>query len=184
MISRHSIVLLGENTAELGGSEYLAALHGVVAGEPPACDALAERRLIDALLEAIVAGAVASAHDCSEGGLAVAVAESCMMDRDAMLGAELDLSGWAALPRRALLFGEAQGRVLVSTPDPNAVLAIALRHGVPARPVGTVGRPGGPLRLRLAGAAFEAPLAPLAAAWHDTIAAIMSASALPSAAPA
>ncbi|MBI2796100.1 MAG: phosphoribosylformylglycinamidine synthase subunit PurL [Gemmatimonadetes bacterium] len=179
-----AIVLLGENTAELGGSEYLATLHGVVAGEPPACDVAGERRLVDALLAAIAAGAIASAHDCSEGGLAVAIAESCMMDRDQPLGADIDLSPWEALPRRALLFGEAQGRIVVSTPDPAAVLAIAAAHGVPARPVGTVGTAHAPLRVRIGGAGWESPMARLAAAWHDSIPTIMSAGALPPASPA
>src|SRR5207253_8077407 len=76
-----SIVLLGEPTGELGASEYLARIHGVVAGRPPRCDLAAERRLIDAVLDAIQAGHITSAHDTSDGGLAVALAECCMMDR-------------------------------------------------------------------------------------------------------
>src|SRR5688572_6021375 len=59
-----AIVLLGEPTSELGGSEYLARVHGVTAGAPPRCDLTAEKRLIDALLEAIRGGLVSSAHDC------------------------------------------------------------------------------------------------------------------------
>ncbi|MBI2408498.1 MAG: phosphoribosylformylglycinamidine synthase subunit PurL [Gemmatimonadetes bacterium] len=133
-----SIVLLGDNTAELGGSEYLAWIHGVVAGAPPACDLEAERRLIDALLAAIREGRVSSAHDCSEGGLAVALAECCIADAAHPLGAQVDLTAWAALPLRALLFGEAQGRVVVSTSHPDAVVAIAAAHGVPAAVIGTV----------------------------------------------
>src|SRR5205085_1978614 len=75
------IVLFGEPTDELGASEYLHAVHGVIAGAPPGCNLERERATIDALLEAIEAGAVRSAHDCSDGGLAVALAECCMMDR-------------------------------------------------------------------------------------------------------
>ncbi|MEK6611679.1 MAG: phosphoribosylformylglycinamidine synthase subunit PurL [Gemmatimonadota bacterium] len=134
----HQIVLLGDNTGELGGSEYLAWIHGVVAGAPPACDLAGEKALIDALLESIAGSHVASAHDCSEGGLAVALAECCIGNEDRPQGAEVDLSPWAALPLRALLFGEAQGRVIVSTAGAPAVLAIAARHGVPARLIGTV----------------------------------------------
>jgi phosphoribosylformylglycinamidine synthase len=100
-----AIVLLGEPTNELGASEYLSRIHGQTAGAPPACDLAREKALIDALLDAIKAGAVASAHDCSEGGLAVALAESAMMDRDEPFGADVDLSPWAGLSTRALLLG-------------------------------------------------------------------------------
>ncbi len=134
----HDIVLLGENTTELGGSEYLAWIHGVVAGAPPACDLDGEKRLIDALLAIIGNDLAASAHDCSEGGLAVALAECCIGQADQPMGAQVDLTAWAALPRRALLFGEAQGRVVLSTTDAPAVLETARAHGVPARVIGTV----------------------------------------------
>ncbi len=132
------IVLLGENSDEIGGSEYLSWVHGVVAGAPPHCDLDGEKHLIDALLEAIRAGHVRSAHDCSEGGLAVALAESCIADRAQPMGAEITLDAWAALIPRALLFGEAQGRVVVSTANAEAVLAIAKAHRVPARIIGRV----------------------------------------------
>ncbi len=133
-----SIVLLGENSDELGGSEYLAWIHGVVAGAPPAVDLAGEKKLIDALLEGIRAGHVASAHDTSEGGLAVALAECCMADRTRPMGATVDVTAWSTLATRALLFGETQGRVIVSSANAGAVLAIAKRHGVPARVIGTV----------------------------------------------
>jgi Phosphoribosylformylglycinamidine (FGAM) synthase, synthetase domain len=109
------IVLLGEPTNELGGSEYLARVHGVVAGAPPRCDLEREKATIDALLDAIRAGVVRSAHDCSDGGLAVALAECCIGDRDGTIGAEIELTKWISLPRRALLFGEAQARIILST---------------------------------------------------------------------
>ncbi|HEY0972400.1 MAG TPA: phosphoribosylformylglycinamidine synthase subunit PurL [Gemmatimonadales bacterium] len=173
-----AIVLLGENTDELGASEYLVRVHGVVAGSPPRCDLDAERKLIDALLGAIEAGAVRSAHDCSDGGLAVALAECAMMDRTRARGATVDLSPWQRLPLRALLFGEAQGRVVVSTPDPDAVLAIAARHGVPARRVGTVGESGQPLSFTVGERVIDAPLDRIAAAYHDAIPDIMNRPAL------
>jgi len=133
-----TVVLLGENTDELGGSEYLSWVHGVVAGAPPRCDLEGEKQLIDALLEAIRAGHVRSAHDCSEGGLAVALAESCIADRAKPMGAEINLDSWQALIPRALFFGEAQGRVVVSTANAEAVLSIAKAHRVPARIIGRV----------------------------------------------
>jgi phosphoribosylformylglycinamidine synthase subunit PurL len=169
-----AIVLLGEPTPELGASEYLARIHDVVAGAPPACDLGAERALIDALLESITGGAVASAHDCSDGGLAVALAECCMMDRGARHGATIDLSAWRDLSTRALLFGEAQARVVLSTDRPDTVLAVAKRHGVPARVIGTVGPLEAPLTIATATTRLTAPLATLDEAYHEAIPRIMS----------
>ena len=168
-----AIVLLGENSDELGASEYLAHIHGVVAGAPPRVDLDAERALIEALLEAIRSGAVRSAHDCSEGGLGVALAECAIGDAERQFGAEIDLSAWDGVPVRALLFGETQGRVVVSTPDPAAVIAIAKRHGVPARQVGRVRAASRVLRLTIGARTVEAKLARLAAAYHGAIPSIM-----------
>ncbi|HEX9562856.1 MAG TPA: phosphoribosylformylglycinamidine synthase subunit PurL [Gemmatimonadaceae bacterium] len=172
--SGNAIVLLGENTDELGGSEYAQWIHGVVAGAPPRCDLVAERRLIDALLEAIKAGTVASAHDCSDGGLAVALAECCMIDADLKFGATVDLTTWEALPLRALLFGEAQGRVIVSTPDPAAVIAIARRYGVPVAEVGRVTDADGTFEVRVGERRFSRSVAALADAYHNAIPAMMA----------
>ncbi len=169
-----AIVLLGEPTSELGASEYLAYIHRLTAGAPPACDLAAERRLIDALLEAIAAGEVRSAHDCSDGGLAVAVAECCIMDRDALWGAEVDLSPWSTLPRRALFFGEAQGRVVLSTANAERVLAVARRHGVPAMVIGRVQSPDAGLRIRVGADVAHSDIASLADAYHEAIPRIMT----------
>jgi phosphoribosylformylglycinamidine synthase len=169
-----AIVLLGENTDELGATEYIRWIHGTVAGPPPACDLAAEARLIEALLEAIGAGAVESAHDCSDGGLAVALAECCVMNADRMVGATVDLSPWSSLAVRALLFGEAQGRVVVSTPDPAAVLAIAQRHGVPAKAIGQVGAVDGTLEMRIGDREVRATVSRLSDAFHGALPAMMS----------
>jgi phosphoribosylformylglycinamidine synthase len=94
-------------------------------------------------------------------------------DIEALKGAELDLGPWAKLPRNALLFGEGQGRVVISTPDPAAVLAVAGAHGVPAKRIGTV-------RAKTAGFRINAMLIEvekLAQAFHDAIPSIMSGSA-------
>lgn len=170
----NAIVLLGEPTTELGASEYLARVHGIVAGAPPMCDLARERALIDALLEAIASGGVRSAHDCSDGGLAVALAECAIGDTEHPLGADIDLSAWPTVPARALLFGEAQGRVLIGTDDPAGVLAIAARHGVPAHRIGTVRAAAPDLTLTLAGRTIVAPLARLASAYHDAIPQLMA----------
>jgi len=168
-----AIVLLGENTNELGASEYLLRLHGLTIGAPPACDPAAERRLIDALLESIAAGHIRSAHDCSDGGLAVALAECAMMRRDEPFGFQVDLTDWADLSVRAVLFGEAQGRIVTSTPTPDALLAVAARHGVPARVIGRVLRAEDGIEFVIGAVSARSAIDPLARAFHDTIPAIM-----------
>jgi phosphoribosylformylglycinamidine synthase len=168
-----AIVLLGDNTAELGASEYLLRLHGLAIGAPPACDPAAERRLIDALLEAIGHGLVRSAHDCSDGGLAVALAECAMMHRDRTTGFQVDLTDWADLPLRALLFGEAQGRVVVSTATPDALLEVAARIGVPARVIGRVTSAAEGVEFVIGAVSARSAIDPLAKAFHDTIPGIM-----------
>ena len=171
---RDAIVLLGEPTAEIGASEYLARVHGMVAGPPPKCDLDAERALIDALLEAIEGGVVRSAHDCSDGGLAVALAECCVMNREEQFGARIDLSHWPEVPVRALLFGEAQARVVVSTPMPDTVARIAQKYGVPARVIGHVGSVGDALQITTAAGASSASLSKLDDVYHETLPTIMS----------
>src|SRR6185437_148963 len=171
---RDAIVLLGEPTAELGASEYLARIHGLVAGAPPACDPAAERRLIDGLLDAIEAGVVRSAHDCADGGLAVALAECCIMDRENAHGAHLDLTHWRELPNRALLFGEAQGRVIVSTAMPDTLIGVMRRHGVPARVIGQVGAVGAPMQITTAAGSLVATLERLDDAYHEAIPRMMA----------
>ncbi|MEO7084050.1 MAG: AIR synthase related protein, partial [Gemmatimonadaceae bacterium] len=169
-----TIVLLGEMTDELGGSEYLARIHNTVAGAPPRCDLAGERALIDALLDAITAGLVHSAHDCSDGGLAVALAECCTMNREKPLGAFVSLTDWESIPPRALLFGEAQGRVIVSTVDPDAVMRHAKAHNVPARVIGTVGGPKDALVITTSSNTLRASLSTLDEAYHEAIPKIMN----------
>jgi phosphoribosylformylglycinamidine synthase subunit PurL len=168
------IVLLGQPTSEIGASEYLARIHDVVAGAPPRCDLESERRLIDALLEAIKAGVISSAHDCSDGGLAVALAESAMANRERMMSATIDLTSWTDIARRALLFGEAQGRVVVSTGSPEDVERIAASHGVPVRRIGVVEAGDRPFRIRYTGGELVAPVQQIARAYHDAIPSIMT----------
>jgi phosphoribosylformylglycinamidine synthase II len=169
-----AIVLFGEPSEELGASEYLYRIHAVAAGAPPSCDLVAEQRLIDALLAAIRAGHVRSAHDVSDGGLAVALAECVVLPRERTVGADVDLSAWSGLPLRALLFGEAQGRVILSTPRPLEVLAIAGRFGVSARAVGHVRAGSASLEIVVGARHIVAPVSRLARAYHDAIPALMS----------
>jgi phosphoribosylformylglycinamidine synthase II len=175
-----SIVLFGECTPELGASEYLACIHGVVAGSPPACNLEAEGAAIDALLECIERGLVASAHDCSDGGLAVALAECCIANREHRLGADIDLGFDRGLSSRAALFGEAQARFILSTSAVDAILRIAAAHGVPARVIGKVTDFGSSLTIALEDDVLRADVSSLADAYHNAIPQVMSRPALAS----
>ena len=168
-----TILLLGDNTDELGGSEYLYVMEGLVAGEPPSVDLLAERRLQQAVLAMIQQGLLHSAHDVSDGGLACALAESALGREEEPLGVDVTLQD--ALPAGPLLFGEAQGRVVVSC-DPHSVddvLGLAKRHGVPCRSIGlAVPADDG---FRIAGRAIdlEVDLRVLSELFFDTIPSLM-----------
>jgi phosphoribosylformylglycinamidine synthase subunit PurL len=133
-----AIVQLGEGSNELGASEYLARVHGLTIGAVPVVDLDHEKRLIDTLLDAISAGLVHSAHDVSEGGLAVSLAECCMGNESTRFGADVTMTASDNASDRAIFWGEAQGRVIISTPDPEAAIALAHANGVPARMIGSV----------------------------------------------
>jgi phosphoribosylformylglycinamidine synthase len=150
-----TIVLLGREAAgELGGSEYLKVLHGLVAGVPPAIDLEAERALQSLLVTLAGERLIRSAHDCSDGGIAVTLAECCFDTNG--IGAEISLesvhvAGDARIDTAAALFGESASRVLVSVePDQlTAVLERAAAARVPARVVGSTG--GNRLRISVGG---------------------------------
>jgi phosphoribosylformylglycinamidine synthase II len=169
-----AVLLLGEIGGELGGSEYLATIHGKVIGPPPQCDPAQEKHVIDALLETIRAGVVNSAHDCSDGGIAVALAECCISNLESQTGAEIDLSRYSGMENRALLFGETQGRILVSTSAPEQIIAIARTHDVPCERIGTVRRASDMLEIVLPKGSLRASLSRLSDAYHATIPDIMS----------
>jgi phosphoribosylformylglycinamidine synthase II len=121
--------------SSLGGSEYLTQIHGKVEGEPT-IDLKLEVGVQNACIDAIEAGFIRSAHDCSDGGLAIAIAESCVIGG---IGAVVDaeLSGrWDAA-----LFGEQQSRIVatVSSDQEDAVREIAQTQGIPLLKIGTVG---------------------------------------------
>jgi phosphoribosylformylglycinamidine synthase subunit PurL len=107
-----AIVLLGRTREELGASEYLALHHGKVRGAPPWIDLDVEKQVQRLCVAAITEDLVRSAHDVSEGGLGVALAECCMAGPGAGLGAVIELEG--AIRPDALLFGESQSRIIVS----------------------------------------------------------------------
>ena len=142
-----ALILLGETFDELGGSEYLRAVHGMVKGQPPRLDLVRERALIDLLVRTTAAGLLCSAHDPSDGGLAVTLAECAF---DAGIGAEIDVASVSSRAETAL-FSESASRVLVSvrSDDAATVLRLAAEAGVPANRIGTTG--GTRLRMSVGG---------------------------------
>ncbi|NLZ92605.1 MAG: phosphoribosylformylglycinamidine synthase subunit PurL [Firmicutes bacterium] len=160
------VVLLGDTYDELGGSEYLANIHQKVQGQPPALDLEKEKALHKVVLAAIKQGLVKSAHDLSEGGLAVALAECCFTNE---IGAAISLST-QGLRLDSLLFGETQSRVLVSVaPDKLSLfLELAAQNLVPAYKIGQTG--GTNLQVTVDGAAqIKLPLSQLKKAWQEAI---------------
>ena len=132
------IVLLGAAAAQLEGSEFLATLHGRVAGRLCEPDLPGVARTIRCAREAVAAGIVATAHDCSDGGIAVALAECCLLGD---LGAQVALREVDTARRCEALFGEAVGRILVSLRPESvpALIEVARRLSVPVQVIGLVG---------------------------------------------
>jgi phosphoribosylformylglycinamidine synthase len=136
-----AIILLGDTKEDLGGTEYLRVVHGREQGSPPLLDLEKEKALQTCVLQLVRAGLVRSAHDCSDGGLAVALAECCVTSPSQhLLGAVIRLTS-GGLRRDALLFGESQSRVILSVrpADRDEVLRTAGALHVPAEVIGTVG---------------------------------------------
>ena len=161
-----SIVLLGETRdRDFGGSEYAKRVCSTVAGRPPRLDVDAELKLHRVLLEANRRGAITAVHDLSEGGLAIALAESALAGG---VGAAVSLH--AREPHRKL-FAESPSRAIVACPPDrvNQVLDLARRIGCAARAIGTAG--GDTLDF----GAFEVDLAEAARAFEDALPTALSA---------
>lgn len=114
---RDLIVLLGKTKQELGGTEYLKIIHNKTQGSPPDLNLDYEQGVQGACLEAIYSGIAKSAHDCSEGGLAIALTECCITSPNGFKGAEIKLK--ENMRADALLFGESQSRIIVSLEKKN-----------------------------------------------------------------
>ena len=132
-------MLLGETRDELGGSEWAHVVHGHLGGRPPAVDLDAERRVARLIAAAAADGFLTGAHDLSDGGLAQALVESCLVGgqrRDGRPAARRSIPFVA-------LFAESAGRVLVTVPPERVVplLVSAAASNVPAQPLGTTGGP-------------------------------------------
>lgn len=159
------IFLLGETKAEIGGSEFQYAVHGVTEGRPPELDLATERKLHLAVLNVIQQGLVASAHDLSEGGLAAALAESGF---GRGLGADVTFE--TSLRPDLALFSESQSRILLSAkPELADKLAVALSlGGIPLQRLGTV--TGDRLKITISGQnTIDASIAELRHEWKEAI---------------
>ena len=184
-----AIILLGDVVEEtdklqgLGGSAYLQVVHGKKTGTPPRLNLDEEANLHRALRSLIAGGGIKSAHDCSEGGLAVTLTESCISQLTArgtprFIGATVDLTLGlpkdTATPRLdALLFGESQGRVVITCAALDAVKVVerAKILGVPAVKIGIVS--GDALKLKAPAGEFSAPVSELHDGWWNSIARTM-----------
>ena len=163
------VAVLGETRGQLGGSEWLLMTAGKIAGRPPVLDAVREKALQSLVRELVRSRKVASAHDTSEGGLAVALAECCMADAENPVGASVALPV-GSVPPHAYLFGEDASRVVISyAAESEAEIAAACKAaGVPFASIGTVGGD----RLVISGL-VDAPVARLSDAWRRGIPSLM-----------
>ena len=161
----HAVALLGPEAVSLGGSEYLWTRHRRLAGRLAPLDLEIERRVQAAVRAAVAAGLVSAAHDCSEGGLAVALAEACATGR-APLGCTVTLAGGARAD--LVLFGEGPSRVVVAVEPTGAAEFEALMResAIPWRWVGQTG--GDRLRIAAGGATLvDVPVERIEHAWRN-----------------
>jgi phosphoribosylformylglycinamidine synthase subunit PurL len=133
------VVLLGRTREELGGSEYLKVVHNLVKGTPPWIDLKLEQAIQNCCIDAIERGILRSAHDISDGGLAVALAECCIGGADKPLGVRIEMR--EMIRGDALLFSESQSRIVVSLQEKDLVQLqeIASGQGVALQVIGAVG---------------------------------------------
>ena len=130
-----TLILIGDTKGHLGQSVYIRELHDREDGPPPPVDLALERLNGDFVRDVIISGLVSACHDISDGGILVSVAEMAM---GGGIGAEIDVDN-GDIPAHAWLFGEDQGRYIISTNDPEAVVSKAMAAGVHASKIGHVG---------------------------------------------
>jgi phosphoribosylformylglycinamidine synthase II len=167
------VFVLGLTSGILGGSTYWSEVCDFVGGDPPAVDLDAELRLQRFLVAAAEERLLRSAHDCSEGGLVVTLAEAVIGAPyvPGSLGASLDLTGYAPdVPLDGLLFGEDGARAIVSCPQSAArpLIALADRHGVPVFRAGLV-ESAGTLELQVGPHLFSWSTEALRRIYYDAI---------------
>ncbi len=173
-----AIILVGEIGDDLGGSQFLKVCHGRKEGPPPHVDLAHEIKIQNAVRDLIREGVVKSAHDCSEGGLAVALAECCF-NPEKLFGSDVDLDGVEAAVSAATekrvriptttLFNESQSRIVISTApaDVEKTMSILHERGVPFQQLGKVG--GDELRVRANRETFRWPIVDLYDDWWNSI---------------
>jgi len=161
------ILLVGEIGNEVGGSQFLKICHGLKQGPPPHVDLEDEIKVQRAVRDLIRQALVKSAHDCSEGGLAVALAECCF-NPDGLLGADVDLDA-GDTPAATVLFNESQSRVIISVAEADAERAMSIlrERGVPLQELGKVG--SDELRIQINGETFRWPAADVYDEWWNAI---------------
>jgi len=161
------IYLVGDGKPTLGGSEYLAVVHGQEVGRPPVLDMEAEKKLQAFLREAIDQRLLQSAHDVSDGGLAVALAECCLTEGRGAYIASLFSSTSETLE----LFGERTATAVVSVPKimQKQFEALARTHEVPARVIGIAGTENSQLEIEINASTFTISLADMRAAYEGAI---------------
>jgi len=163
------IFLLGEPGGSLGGSEYLALIHGKEAGLPAPVDLLEEKALHDVVRNARDNGLIVSAHDCAEGGLAFALLECCITAPDGAIGADLKIDPVGRLD--TLLFGEAPTRIVVSAP-PESRARLEQMVGAADVPIRMLGKVGGDRLTFAVGATpeIEIDVVPARDVWRGALA--------------
>ena len=178
------IILVGEIGDELGGSQFLKVCHGRKEGPPPHLDLAHEIKIQNAVRDLIREGLVKSAHDCSEGGLAIALAECCF-NPAGLSGAEVDLDGVEAplsgvsaagnervrthATTAQILFNESQSRIVISVATENLERTVSLlqERELPHRQLGIVS--GDELRVRANDENFRWKMADLYDDWFNAI---------------
>src|SRR5438034_1196378 len=160
------VILAGQDGNELGGSQFLKVCHGRKQGPPPRVDLELEIRVQNVVRDLIREGLVKSAHDCSEGGLAVALTECCL-NPSGLLGADADLN--FSDTATEILFNESQSRIVISVAadDAEKMMSILREGGVPSRQLGKVG--GDELRVRTSEETFRWPIVDLYDDWFNAI---------------
>jgi phosphoribosylformylglycinamidine synthase len=162
-----AVILVGEIGNDLGGSQFLKICHGKKIGPSPHVDLELEIKVQNAVRKLIQEGLAKSAHDCSEGGLAVALAECCF-NPEKLLGAHIDLNA-GDTPATTALFNEAQSRIIISVDaeDVERSMSILRERGVPFEQLGKVS--GDHLRIRVDDETFHWPIADLYDDWFNAI---------------
>jgi phosphoribosylformylglycinamidine synthase subunit PurL len=162
------IALLGLTLEEISGTDYLENYLDLCQGSVPALDVRYEKKLHELCVELIQNDLIQSAHDCSEGGLAVTIAESCFSGPNQTLGATIKLE--SSIRNDALMFGESQSRIIISySPDKKAIIEERVNNaGLDFSSLGTVG--GNDLTVQLNDKEFiKEKISTLEEAWREPL---------------